>query len=168
MRLAIHCRHIHICIHTFSFLFSYTHTSLQDIRTTRTFLDNYHQDRSHEEILELQAATTYVEKLSEASDVLFSDIRAKHDGFTLEEVPQSVVPCGALTYAYMVGKFRLRWMFYRITAFFCGIPHHRSVNEVVNSGKNHKPEGVAIRHNIDPVLFRKVAGRVGWVFPLLP
>ena len=73
-----------------------------------------------------------------------------------------------MVYAYMLGKYTLRWVFWRRVAKLCNAPGYDLVREVVNPGKDWKLEEVATRHRIDPVRFRRVGRRVkrGWF--LLP
>jgi hypothetical protein len=129
---------------------------------------SWYQDRLEEEIREVVAAKTQVEKLSETSDVLFSIIRARYDGFPVQEPSLFVNYRHILVYMYMLGKFTLRWQFYRTAAYLCRAPHYHSVHEVVNPGRDHKLREVASRHQIGPEKFERVGRWLCWVFPLLP
>lgn len=111
-------------------------------------------------------AKTSVEKLSETSDVFFAIIRAHFDGFPVRKIPDFVASRHTSVYAYMLGKYTLRWGFYRTAAFLSGAP--RSVCEVVNPSKDDKLHVVALRHQIDPERFKRVGRRLRWVWPLLP
>lgn len=68
----------------------------------------------------------------------------------------------------MIGKFTLRWGFYRTAGLLCGVPRSRPICEVVNPAKVSKLDAVASRHPVDPVKFRRVAIRLRRVWPLLP
>ena len=114
------------------------------------------------------AAETPLEKLSETSDVYFTIHRARYDGCTMGPLPPGTKGNLILVYAYMVAKFTLRWSFYRTVGFLCTAPWSRPVREVVNPSKDEKLGKVAARHQIDPVKFKRVGGRVRRVWPLLP
>ena len=49
-----------------------------------------------------------------------------------------------------------------------GAPRYDLVREVVNPSKDYKLDEVASRHQIDPVQFKQVGGRLRRVWPLLP
>lgn len=129
---------------------------------------SWYHDRIKEEIEELRAAETYLEKLSEASDVVFAFERARNDGCPVDGLPSSVPSHGGLVYAYMIGKFTSRWAFYRTLAVLCKAPQPNLVREVVNPSKDTKLDTVAFRHRIDAGKFRKVGRRLRRVWPLLP
>ncbi|TVY36048.1 hypothetical protein LOCC1_G007975 [Lachnellula occidentalis] len=119
---------------------------------------SWYQDRLDEEILEVSAATSRVEVLSETSDVLFSIIRARYDGFPVQE-PLMIVNVNYRrfsVYMYMLAKFTMRWLFYRTAAYLCKAGNCGSVCEVVNPGKGHKRRAVARRHCIDPERFERL------------
>ena len=71
-------------------------------------------------------------------------------------------------YAYMIVKYTLRWQFYRINAWLCHDPHYDKLHEVVNPARDQKLEEVALRHQIDPVKFKRNGYRLRRVWPLLP
>jgi len=73
-----------------------------------------------------------------------------------------------MVFAYMIGKYSLRWKFYRVTARICGAENWRGIREVVNPGKDAKLREVAGRHGIEGEKFVTVGRRVIRVFPLLP
>lgn len=125
----------------------------------------WHSDRLAEERLEVQEANGIIECLSEASDVVFAVSRAHHDGFLLDE---QLPPFSVTTYAYMVGKFTMRWAFYKTAAWLCGAPNVGGVREVINPKKDHKLAEVGGRHGIEEERFRRVGGRLRRVFPLFP
>lgn len=129
---------------------------------------SWYQDRLQEEIQELATAETRIEKLSETSDVLFTIIRARLDGFPVQEPRLIVNYRHVLVYMYMLEKYTLRWQFYQTAVYLCNAPHYRSVCEVFNPGKDTKLGGVASRHQIDPEGFERVGRRLRWGFPLLP
>ena len=128
----------------------------------------WYRDRLREELRERRCAKTPLQKLSEASDVFFSSIRAQYDGFPVRKVPPHVASHHVLVYAYMLAKFTLRWTFYRTAAVICNAPRCDLVREVVNPSKDQKLEEVASRHQIDPVEFKRVGRRLRQVWPLLP
>ncbi len=118
---------------------------------------SWYRDRLREELRERRIAKTPWQKLSETSDVFFSSSRARYDGFPVRKVPPFVTSRHVLVYAYMLTKFTLRWKFYRTAAIICNAPHYDSVREVVNPSKDQKLEEVAMRHQIDPVEFKRVS-----------
>ncbi|KAI1750689.1 hypothetical protein F4782DRAFT_541381 [Xylaria castorea] len=128
---------------------------------------SWHHDRFREELEELDEAENWLEKLSEASDVLFAISRAKYDGFHIADLP-SLQPRYVAIYGYMLAKYTSRWAFYRTLAFLCGAPSHSTVREVVNPTKDHKLETVARRHDIDPEKFKTIGRRLRTVWPLFP
>lgn len=127
---------------------------------------SWHGDRLREEEQELGEARTYLEKLSEASDVLFTISRAQHDGFDIRPLPSLYDRKYTLAYLYMVGKFSSRWLFYMTASLLLRAPH--AVREVVNPTKNEKLLQVAIRHQVDPVRFTRVCLKLLRIWPLLP
>lgn len=126
---------------------------------------SWQSDRLREVIQECAEAKTYIERLSENSDVFFCISRARHEGHNIAPLPSCNTPRNALVYAYMIGKFSLRWGFHRTAARLSGV---KGVCEVTNPGKDHKIQIVAQRHGIDPGVYGRVATRLRWVFPLLP
>jgi len=129
---------------------------------------SWYRDRLREELRERRIAKTPWQKLSETSDVFFSSSRARYDGFPVRKVPPFVTSRHVLVYAYMLTKFTLRWKFYRTAAIICNAPHYDSVREVVNPSKDQKLKEVAMRHQIDPVEFKRVCRQLRQVWPLLP
>ena len=113
-------------------------------------------------------ANTALERLSETSDVFFAISRARYDGFPVGRLPPVPVSRNVMVYAYMLGKYSLRWGFYRMVARICKKPDWRAVREVVNPRKDSKLREVATRHGIDPERFEWVGRRLRWVWPLLP
>lgn len=132
----------------------------------RQVLRSWHCDRLREEELELREARTYLEKISEASDVLFSISRARHDGFDIQPLPSFFDRRYMLAYLYMVGKFSSRWLFFMSASLLCRAPH--AVREVVNPTKDEKLLQVATRHRIDPIRFTRVCRKLLRIWPLLP
>lgn len=120
-----------------------------------------------EERREAEEANTFIENLSETSDVFFSIIRAEYDGFPVGELPPFTYR-HLLVYAYMLGKFTSRWTFYRTAAYICNAPQCHLVSEVINPKKDHKLDEVASRHQIDPIEFKRVGRRLRRVWPLFP
>ncbi|PSN59037.1 hypothetical protein BS50DRAFT_614721 [Corynespora cassiicola Philippines] len=129
---------------------------------------SWHRNRFREELRERTAATTCWQTLSETSDIFFTISRAQHDGFPVGKLPGCSAPGIATVYAYMLAKYTLRWQFYRTAALLCRAPHYASVREVVNPGKDHKLGEVALRHQIDPIAFKRVGGKLRRFWPLLP
>lgn len=129
---------------------------------------SWYRDRLREELLEHRLAKTRLMKISEASDVFFSSSRAQYDGFPVRKLPPFVTARHVFVYAYMLAKFTLRWSFYRTVAIMCNAPRHDLVREVVNPSKDQKLEEVAARHQIDPVVFKRVGRQLRQVWPLLP
>lgn len=135
---------------------------------TRQTLSSWHRDRLREELKERRHADTRLKKLSETSDVLFSMSRARYDGHPIRTLPSVLNHRYCAAYGYMLAKYSSRWMFYRTAAALCKAPHVGHVCEVVNPSKDEKLVEVASRHQIDPVVFKRVACRLRWVWPLLP
>jgi hypothetical protein len=129
---------------------------------------SWYRDRLREELRERRTATTFLQRLSETSDVYFSVIRARYDGFPIRNLPPFHASKHTLVYAYMLGKYSLRWGFYRTAAALCRAPSRYSICEVVNPAKDSKLDEVATRHQIDPEKFKRVGRRLRKVWPLLP
>ena len=117
---------------------------------------SWYRDRVQEELRERRIATTPWQKLSETSDVFFSISRAQYDGFPVRKLPPFFATSHVLVYVYMLAKFTLRWNFFRTAAIICNAPHCNLVREVVNPNKDQKLEEVALRHQIDPMEFKRV------------
>lgn len=129
----------------------------------------WYRERHQGEKDEYNEASTRVEKLSEKSDVYFALLRGKYDGFPIDETPKVFTLENVGVYAYMVGKYSMRWGFYRATAWMCKGSGGYQVNEVVNPMKDAKLEDVARRYpGIDPVELKRMAKRLRWVWPLFP
>lgn len=139
-------------------------TKWHGILNLRRYPPSFHRARLAEELLEQREATTYISRLSETSDVLFTTSRARHQGSPVGRLPPLAAPHAA-AYAYMLAKFTSRWAFYRAAGRLCG---DDDVREVINPLKDEKLVAVAMRHGLDPVRFRKVAGLLRRVWPLLP
>ncbi|KIY68253.1 hypothetical protein CYLTODRAFT_264911 [Cylindrobasidium torrendii FP15055 ss-10] len=125
---------------------------------------SWYRDRLREELRERRTATTFIERLSETSDVYFCVVRARYDGFPQRKLP----PCPPMVYAYMLAKYSLRWGFYRTTAILCRAPHYASLSEVVNPAKDSKLDEVSARNQIESEKFRIMGRRLRKVWPLLP
>jgi hypothetical protein len=128
----------------------------------------WYRDRVREELKELRMVKTPLQKLSETSDVFFSISRARYDGIPVQNLPPFVASRHSFVYLYMLTKYTLRWAFYRMAAFLCGVARPDSVREVVNPMKDHKLAEIASRHRIDPKKFHRVSSRLRRVWPLLP
>ena len=130
----------------------------------------WYRARLREELRERRAAPTGWQKLSETADVLFCVSRARHNGFPVRRIALFSTPtCHEWpVYAYMLAKYTSRWMLYRTAAFICGSAHYEDVREVVNPGKDAKLDEVALRHQLDPIGFKRVVRRLRRVWPLLP
>ena len=72
---------------------------------------SWYRDRLREELREYQLAKTPCQKISEASDIFFSVIRAQYDGLPVRKLPTFTPSRHILVYAYMLAKFTLRWKF---------------------------------------------------------
>ncbi|KAH8165604.1 hypothetical protein CIB48_g2646 [Xylaria polymorpha] len=128
---------------------------------------SWHKDRFCEELEEFDNAQSWLERVSEASDVFFVISRARYDGFPIADLP-SLQPSHIHIYGYMLAKFTSRWAFYRALAFLCRGHSHSAVREVVNPTKDDKLETVARRHQIDPEKFKSTGRRLRRVWPLFP
>ncbi|KAI0114299.1 hypothetical protein GGR51DRAFT_556154 [Nemania sp. FL0031] len=133
----------------------------------RQSLRSWHQERFREELEELNEANNWLERISEASDVLFAISRARYDGFPIADIP-SLRPSNIIIYGYMIAKYTSRWAFYRTLAFLSGAPVTSKVREVVNPTKDQKLEAVARRHHIDPERFKSTGRRLRRVWLLFP
>lgn len=129
---------------------------------------SWYWDRLKEELGERRAAKTPIEKLSETSDVFYALSRSRHDGFPTRSLPPFVASRHIPVYAYFLGKYTLRWKFYRLAARICGSPTWRSVREVVNPERDHKTAEVAARHGIDVAKFQGACRDLRRYWPLLP
>lgn len=129
---------------------------------------SWHQALLDGEMQEVREATSFIAKVSESSDVLFTICRAHSDG---QPIARAACPPGlwnATVFAYMLGKFTSRWAFYRVAAAWCGEGKWRRVRDVTNPAKGSKVRMVAERGGIDPDLFERVCWRLRWVWPLFP
>ncbi|CZT50908.1 uncharacterized protein RSE6_11980 [Rhynchosporium secalis] len=139
------------------------------LRLTRQSPASWHVTRLAEEKEEVRAAITFIEKLSEESDVFFTISRAAFDGYSIATQPHfTASKRNMLIYAYMVGKFSSRCAFYQTAAILCRAERWKQVREVINPGKNAKLRVVAERYNICTDKFEKVCRRLRRVWPLLP
>ncbi|KAF5309271.1 hypothetical protein D9758_019068 [Tetrapyrgos nigripes] len=129
---------------------------------------SWYRDRLREELRERRSARTFLERLSETSDVYFSIIRARYDGFPIRNLPPFNFSRHSSVYAYMVAKYSLRWGFYRVTALLCRAPCRYSIREVVNPAKDSKLKEVASRHEVDQDKFIRIGRTLRRVWPLLP
>jgi hypothetical protein len=135
---------------------------------TRQETRSWHQDRVKEELMERRAAKTPLQKLSETSDVFFSLLRARYDGFPISGLPTSCISRYSLVLLYMLAKYTLRWSFYRMASLLCQRSPRIGIGQVVNPRKDHNLQQVACRHHINPDLFKQTCHRLLRVFPLLP
>jgi hypothetical protein len=129
---------------------------------------SWYRSRVREELRERRAARTAWQKLSETSDVIFSILRAQHDGHPVIRPRPFCLWRNSLVYGYMVAKYTSRWSFYRTAARFCRGVDHRLVCEVVNPTKDHELEEVALRHHIDSATFKRTCRKLRQIWPLLP
>ena len=129
---------------------------------------SWYRDRVRKELRERRIAKTPWQKPSETSDVFFSLNRAHYDGFPVRRLSPFDATSHILVYLYMLGKFTLRWNFFRLAAVICHAPHCNLVREVVNPSKDQKPEEAALRHQIDPMELKTVDNLLRQVWPLLP
>ncbi|KAI0993864.1 hypothetical protein K3495_g14320 [Podosphaera aphanis] len=126
---------------------------------------SWYRERLREELRERREARGFLERLSETSDVFYNVTRAQHDGMKIATLP-AFTPAHLPIYAYMVGKYTLRWGFYRTAARLCHVPHD-NICEVVNPTKDSKVEKVARCHDIDATQFKAAARQLRQVWPLL-
>ena len=128
---------------------------------------SWHITRLREERIELQEETAYIAKISEEADIIFVILRASCNGHYIEELPQITTVRHELIHSYMLGKYTSRCLFYRTIGIICRRSMRDTVSEVVNPKKDFKLEAVGVRHNIDPILFRRVGSWLRMVWPLL-
>ncbi|KAF2705717.1 hypothetical protein K504DRAFT_536707 [Pleomassaria siparia CBS 279.74] len=139
------------------------------LKLTRQSPPSWYRSRIHEELRERRAARTVWQKLSETSDVFFSILRAQYDGHPVTRPPPTLCLWrNSLVYSYMVAKYTSRWSFYRMASRLCRGVDHRLICEVVNPAKDHKLEEVALRHHIDPAIFKRTCRKLRRIWPLLP
>ena len=129
---------------------------------------SWHQKRVSEELQERRHADSSWSRLSETSDVLFSVIRAGHDGFLFHRFSSLFRFRCSLVWVYMLVKYTSRWCFFKATAALCNARHWKSVCEVVNPSKDEKLADVAHRHSINHKKFQRVSRWLRTVWPLLP
>ena len=141
---------------------------LRMLRLPRQSPPSWYRQRLLEELRERRTADTLWRKLSETSDVFFSSVRARHDGFLIRKVPSVIGIRHLPAYSYMLAKFTLRRKFYSAAAFLCKASRHNLVREVVNPYKDQNLKQVASRHQIDPVTFTRVGRQLRRIWPLLP
>ncbi|KAF2201356.1 hypothetical protein GQ43DRAFT_371653 [Delitschia confertaspora ATCC 74209] len=120
-----------------------------------------------EEIREVRQANTVTERPREISDVFFALSGAHHDGIPIGEVIPLIARRNLVVYAYMIGKYTMRWSFHRTIAWMCK-GDWKEMLEVVNPDKDSKLKVVAELHGIDPEEFKLVAHRLLQMWPLLP
>ena len=138
------------------------------MRLTRHGIPSWYKDRLREELRERRRADTYLRRLSETSDVFFSSLRARYDGYPVRKIPKAISFHHIIVYCYMLMKFTSRWKFYQTSALLCREPRHLRICEVVNPSKDAKLKEVATRHGIDPDRFAAAGRRLRPVWPLLP
>lgn len=129
---------------------------------------NWYRARLREELRERRMARTLCQRLSETADVFYTISRAQNDGFPIRTLPLFDVFLHLPVYTYLLLKYTSRWGFYRVASCLCAAPGGVLMREVVNPAKDHKLDEVALRHGVDPVLFRRVCCRLRRVWPLLP
>lgn len=134
---------------------------------SRQSLSFWYRDRLLKKLRERRIAISLWQKLSETSDVLFFISRAQYDEFSIRKLSLFVATSHVLVYVYMLTKFTLRWNFFRTAAIICNASHYNLMREVVNSKKDQKLEEVALRHQIDPMKFKKVSCLLRQVWSLL-
>lgn len=127
---------------------------------------SWHRDRLREELKELRSAKSTRHRLSETSDVFFAISRARFDGIPIRKLP-SFDASHAVVYAYMVGKYTSRWLFYRSVGYLSSHRNSKSICEVVNPSKDRKLIEVACRHDIDPAAFTRIGRRLRRNWPFL-
>ncbi|RKF80642.1 hypothetical protein GcM1_191026 [Golovinomyces cichoracearum] len=125
----------------------------------------WYQDRLREEFRERNEAQGWLEQISETSDIFYNITRAHHDGFPIGRLP-GFKPSHLPIYVYMIGKYTLRWAFYRIAARLCDSPH-KNIREVINPHKDHKLEKIAVRYDMDRSEFKAVTHQLRRFWPLL-
>ena len=129
---------------------------------------SWYRDRLREELQERRQANTLLQKLSETSDVFFTMIRAQHDGYPVRKIPEFATIRHLPVYLYMIVKYTSRWAFYRAVTCFCRDGTGKSIQEVVNPGRDRNLREVASRNGMDPERFERVGRRLRKVWPLLP
>lgn len=141
---------------------------LKMLNLPRQTQPSWHRDRLREELQERRHAETGWSRLSETSDVLFSIIRAEHDGFVIHRISSLFRFRCSLIWMYMLAKYTSRWYFFKTAALLSNVQHWDTVCEVVNPAKDEKLAEVACRHSLDPQKFQRVSCRLRKVWFLFP
>lgn len=128
---------------------------IRRLSLTRQLSRTWHRARILEELQERRMAISTLQKLSETSDVLFSIYRAQHDGVFLRRLPLPLSFHHLPVCVYMIAKFSLRWLFFRMAALLSQEKNYRAVCEVINPSRNHKLVQVAVRHRMSSTFVRK-------------
>lgn len=95
--------------------------------------------------------------------------RAQYDGSTVRTLPLFVTPHHVHhIHIYANKVHHTLEVLPNSRAIICNAPDRDSVREVVNPGKVQKLEEVVSRHEVDPVVFKRVGRRLRRGWPLLP
>ena len=87
--------------------------------------------------------------------------------FPIRKLSPVVTARYILVYAYMFVKYTSRWKLHRTAAVICNAPQYNLVREVMNPSKDQKLEEVALRYQVDPVIFKRVGRQSRRAWPLL-
>jgi hypothetical protein len=125
---------------------------------------DFHKKDLQDELEEYKEAVGFINRWSEASDVVYTWTRAKY----WSKVEIGSFPLSTLTLlwgmTYMYPKYTLRWLFFRSV----GKEMNIKVNEVRNPRKVKKLENLARLNNADPKDFVRIATRKLERWLLLP
>lgn len=130
-------------------LISYWHTILNMPKESLA----WHQNDIADELKELREAKGLIHYWSELSDVVYTYTRARWSGHKIQRpINLGLFSIGLI---YMFPKYTLRWYFY----YSIGKKFDKKlkITEVRNPEKSHKLKEIALRNNLNPELFEKIA-----------
>ena len=123
----------------------------------------WHEADIRDELNEFEEATGFIDRWSEASDVVYTYTRAGWDGYTEIKFPISKMNfyTGLL---YMFPKYSLRAAFYRKLGR--KLDKNVKIREVRNPKKIEKLKYIAEKYHLDPEKFTEEAEKLmkRWVF----
>ena len=124
---------------------------------------DWHKQDMLDEIQEFKESKGLINKWSELSDISYTYTRALWSGHQDIKFPFKKVFL-YIGFVYMIPKYTLRWKFFRKLGK--KFDKNLKINEVRNPKKLHKLEDIAIRYNLDPIMFTNEACRLKkrWLF----
>ena len=124
---------------------------------------DWHKQDLIDEIQEFKESEGLIYKWSELSDISYTYTRALWSGHKDIKFPFKKIYL-YIGFIYMVPKYTLRWKFFRKLGK--KFDKNLKINEVRNPERLHKLEDIAIRYNLDSVLFMDEAKKLKnrWLF----